>query len=759
MSDERAAGGFASVVAGLGFAAQEAGVVRGGRALLRVNQDSGFDCPGCAWPDPEHRAVLELCENGIKHVAREASRGRVDRAFFAEWPVARLAEQSDQWLEARGRVVEPMILRAGSDRYEPIAWDDAFARIGERLRGLASPDQAVFYSSGRTSNEAAFLWQLFVRELGTNNLPDCSNLCHESSSTALKDAIGVGKGTVSLADFDLADAIFVIGQNPGSNHPRMFTTLLAAKRRGAKIVSVNPLRERALVRFAHPKEPMGLLGHGADVSDLFLRVRIGGDVALLKGIQKAVLEAEQRAPGSVLDHAFLERHTEGFAAFRAPLEALAWSEIVEESGVSRDEIREAARVFYGAQRVIVCWCMGLTQHRHAVANVQEIVNLLLLRGQIGIPGAGVCPVRGHSNVQGDRTMGIWPNPTLQFLARLGAEFHFAPPGRPGLDSVGAIEAMAAGRVKALVALGGNFAVATPDAEATHAALRRLELSVQISTTLNRSHLVTGEEALILPCLGRSERDVQAAGPQFVTVENSMSVVHRSEGRLPPASAELRSEPAIVAGLARAALGERTRVPWDEFVADYDRIRERIARVIPGFEDMNRRVRRPGGFVLPSGARTRAFETPSGRARFAVNPLPRQPLAPGQLLLMSVRSHDQFNTTIYTHDDRYRDVAGDRRVIFLREDDMAAAGVAPGQPVDVTSHFEGRTRTLRGLRAVAFDLPPRCAAAYFPEANPLVPLESYAERSRTPAYKSVVITIAPASPDRASPATSPGSTRP
>ena len=742
---EPSAGGPRAIVSSLGTAVREAGVVRAARALLRVNQASGFDCPGCAWPDPADRSHLEFCENGARHVAREATRARAGREIFAEWPIARLAAQGDMWLEAQGRLVEPMHRPPGADRYQPISWDDAFARIGSHLRALASPDEAVFYTSGRTSNEAAFLWQLFARELGTNNLPDCSNLCHESSGTALKQVIGVGKGTVSLSDFDQADAIFVIGQNPGSNHPRMFTTLLAAKRRGAKIVSVNPLRERALVRFAHPKELLGLLGRGTEISDLFLRVRVGGDVALLKGLQKEVLEAERRAPGRVLDRVFIERHTEGFAELEKDLDAVSWDEIVGESGVDRDAIREVADIYCAARKVIVCWCMGLTQHRHAVANVQEIVNLLLLRGQIGTPGAGVCPVRGHSNVQGDRTMGVWTQPGPDFLARLGGEFGFAPPARPGLDSVAAIAAMAEGRARVFVGLGGNFALATPDHAATHAALARCALTVQVSTTLNRSHVVTGGEALILPCLGRSERDVQAGGPQFVTVENSMSTVHRSEGRLPPASPHLRSEPAIVAGIARATLGDASRVPWEELVADYDRIRDRIARVIPGCEDMNRRVREPDGFVLPSGARTRAFDTPSGRAHFAPNPIPRQPLAPGQLLLMTIRSHDQFNTTVYTQDDRYRGSAGDRRVVFAREDDLRAAGLEAGQRVDVTSHFEGETRTLRGFRTVAFDLPPRCAAAYFPEANPLVPLGSIALGSRTPTYKSVVITLAPAAP--------------
>jgi molybdopterin-dependent oxidoreductase alpha subunit len=743
VSDEPAAGGPRSVASALGFALREAGPLRAARVLLRLNQPSGFDCPGCAWPDPERRGLLEFCENGARHAAHEATRRRVDRGFFAEWPLSRLAAQGDDWLEAQGRLVEPMQRRPGSDRYEPIAWDDAFARIGEHLRGLASPDEAVFYTSGRTSNEAAFLWQLFARELGTNNLPDCSNLCHESSGTALKESIGVGKGTVSLADFDEADAIFVIGQNPGSNHPRMFTSLLAAKRRGAKIVSVNPLRERALLRFAHPKEPLGFLGRGSGISDLFLQVRVGGDVALLKGLQKEVLEAERRAPGSVLARAFIDRHTEGFAELERALAGVTWGDVEAGSGVPRAAIRAAADVYCTARKVIVCWCMGLTQHRFAVANVQEIVNLLLLRGQIGMPGAGVCPVRGHSNVQGDRTMGIWTEPTPDFLSRLAGEFGFTPPARPGFDSVAAIAAMAEGRARVFIGLGGNFALATPDHGATHAALARCDLTVQISTSLNRSHLVTGREALILPCLARSERDAQAGGPQFVTVENSMSEVHRSEGRLAPASRALRSEPAIVAGIARAALGARSRVPWEDLCADYDRIRDRIARVIPGCQDMNRRVRQPGGFRLPSGARTRSFDTPSGRARFVPHPIPQLPLARGQLLLMTVRSHDQFNTTVYSQDDRYRGIRGGRRVIFARADEIADAGLAPGQRVDVTSHFEGRTRTLRGFRLVPCELPPRCAAAYFPEANPLVPLESFAEGSRTPTYKSVVVTLAPA----------------
>ncbi len=737
------AGGAAAALNSLRFAASRAGPLAAMQLLRQVNQPGGFDCPGCAWPEPANRASLEFCENGAKHVAHEATRSRVGPEFFESHTLDELLSRSDQWLEAQGRITRPFLKARGADRYAPISWDDAFARIARHLRELASPDEAVLYTSGRTSNEAAFLWQLFARELGTNNLPDCSNLCHESSGTALSDTIGVGKGTVGLADFEKADAIFVIGQNPGTNHPRMLTTLLEAKARGARIVSINPLRERALVRFAHPKDPIAMLRGGRAISDLYVQVRVGGDVALLKAVMKELLEMERVAPGSVLDLDFLRRHTEGFEEFRAALDAEPWEVLLEESGISGPDVRKLAALYAESQRVIVCWCMGLTQHPHAVANVQEIVNLLLLRGNIGTPGAGPCPVRGHSNVQGDRTMGVTSRPSPGFLDRLGTEFGFAPPRAEGLDSVAAIHALYEGRAKVFLSMGGNFAVATPDAEVTHAALRRAELTVQISTTLNRSHLVCGEEALMLPCLGRTERDEQAGGLQLVTVENSMSVVHPSRGSREPASPELRSEPAIVAGMARATLGEKSAVPWEELASDYDRIRERIARVVPGCEDMNRRVRRPGGFVLASGARTRHFDTPSGRAHFRVHPVPRSRLEPGQLTLMTIRSHDQFNTTVYSPDDRYRGVKGDRRVLLLNPDDLEERGLVAGQRVDVTSHFGGRARTVHGFAAMPYDVPRRCAAAYFPEANALVPVESVADKSRTPTYKNVVVSLAPA----------------
>jgi molybdopterin-dependent oxidoreductase alpha subunit len=734
------AGGWAAVAQTVRQVRSHAGLMRGSRALLLLNQHHGFDCPGCAWPEPaQHRSAFEFCENGAKAVAAETTRARADAAFFARHSIEALSARTDHWLGEQGRLTEPMVLHPWRDRYEPISWDDAFALVARAVAALDSPDQAVFYTSGRTSNEAAFLYQLFARQLGTNNLPDCSNMCHESSGWALRETIGVGKGTVQLEDFERADAIFVIGQNPGTNHPRMLTTLQAAARRGCKIVSINPLPEAALSRFQHPQHPLEMLGSGTPITSLHLPVRVNGDVALLQGIMKEMLEEERRRPGRVFDHEFIAAHTDGFGALIETLEAARWEDLVEESGVERAQLRAAAEIAWTAKRTIACWAMGLTQHRNAVANIQEVVNLLLLRGNVGRPGAGLCPVRGHSNVQGDRTMGIWERMDDAFLDRLGRRFRFQPPRHHGLDTVGAIEAMRAGKVKLFVSLGGNFQAATPDTERTAEGLRRCLLTVQVSTTLNRAHLVTGKQALILPCLGRSERDVRGTGAQLVTVEDSMGLVHVSRGPLAPVSKHLRSEAAIVAGLARACLPDST-VPWDALVEDYDRIREHIAAVIPGFEDFNARVRRSGGFALPNAARERRFATPTGKARFTVHARPRHRLAPGQLLMMTIRSHDQFNTTVYGLDDRYRGVSGGRRVVFLNEEDMRALGLEAGQIVDLHSHHEGETRTARRFQVVPFAIPRRCAATYFPEANPLVPLRSFADKSRTPASKSVVITV-------------------
>ncbi|MEZ4218559.1 MAG: FdhF/YdeP family oxidoreductase [Myxococcota bacterium] len=756
MSDERqrasaprAAGGPRALVESARHALRALGPTDALRVLGELNQEAGFDCPGCAWPDPPDRSFAEFCENGVKHVAHEGTGRRVDARFLAAHPVRELLERDHRWLEEQGRLVEPVVRRRGAERYEPISWDEALARVAAALRALPDPDRAVFYTSGRTSNEAAFLYQLLVRRLGTNNLPDCSNMCHESSGTGLGDAIGVGKGTVGLEDFALADLVLVVGQNPGSNHPRMLATLQEARRRGCGVVSVNPLGELGLERFGHPKELRGLLGLAGPVADQHVAVRVGGDVALFQGIAREVLaiERERGAQRAVVDWAFVQGRTSGFDAWRASIEAADPAEIECQSGVGRAELRALAERYVAAERVIACWAMGLTQHRHGVANIQSIVNLLLLRGNIGRPGAGVCPVRGHSNVQGDRTMGIWERPRPEFLDRLGAAFGFEPPREHGLDTVAAIEAMLDGRVDVFAAMGGNFAVAAPDSERTERALARCGLAVHIATTLNRTQLVAGEESILLPCLARSERDEQPGGPQFVTVENSMSVVHRSQGRRAPAGAALRSEPRIVADLGAAVFGDippgdaqrSGGIDWRALADDYDRIRDAIERVVPGFEDFNRRVRE-GGFVLPSGARRQEFDTPDGRAQFRVHALPRLDVAPGELLMMTVRSHDQFNTTIYSDDDRYRGIYGSRRVVMLHDDDLAERGLAEGDVVDLVSRFAGVERRARGFRVVRYAVPRGCAATYFPEANGLVALESFAEGSRTPAYKSVPIVL-------------------
>jgi molybdopterin-dependent oxidoreductase alpha subunit len=739
----KVAGGIPAVLSAAKYTFREMGVVRGTRTMLQLNQTQGIDCPGCAWPEPDgERSHFEFCEEGAKHVADEATRKRVTPEFFKKWSVRELSQQPDHWLNQQGRITHPMWLRAGGDHYEVINWEDAFALVANELNSLASPDEAIFYTSGRTSNEAAFLYQLFVRQFGTNNLPDCSNMCHESSGTGMKEVIGFGKGTVTLEDFDLADAIFVIGQNPGTNHPRMLTSLLQAKRRGCKIVHINPLPETGLARFKHPQEVWTWLGKGTKLADLFLQVRINGDVALLKGIMKEVLEAEERRPGQVLNREFIQQCTTGFEDFAVALNKVHWGDLLDQSGVSKVKIEDAARIFISSERVIFCWAMGLTQHKNAVANIQEIVNLMLLRGQMGKPGAGLCPVRGHSNVQGDRTMGIWEQPSQDFLNRLGNEFGFDAPRRHGLDTVHAISAMHAGKAKVFFALGGNFLSATPDTEYTAEALRRCRLTAHVSTKLNRAHLITGNQALILPCLGRTEVDEQENGPQFITTENSMAVVEGWQGRLPPASEHLLSEPAVVVGLAKAVLGSRSSVDWDGLLANYDRIRDHIEHVVPGFDEYNQRARQPGGFYLPNPIRKLEFKTDDGRAHFTVHEMPRHDLKPGQFLMMTMRSHDQFNTTIYGLDDRYRGIQNGRRVVFLNADDIRYDGLQDGQVVDLISHFEGEERVARHFRIVAYSIPRRCAATYFPETNVLVPLRNFADKSNTPASKSVVISIRP-----------------
>lgn len=744
------AGGLRALREVAAYGLAHTGLANAVRTSLAINQKDGFDCQSCAWPSPDdHRSVAEFCENGFKAVAYEATTRRADAAFFRAHSVADLAAHSDYWLGEQGRLTEPLLLRPGATHYEPIAWADAFALVARELRSLASPHEAVFYTSGRTSNEAAFLYQLFVRAYGTNNLPDCSNMCHESSGAALGPTLGIGKGCVKLDDFQKTDAIFIIGQNPGTNHPRMLTALQAAKARGCKIVSINPLPETGTERFKNPQDllhPTRLarffLGRGTALSDLWLPVLINGDLAFLTGLMKEMLAAEDARPGAVFDHDFIRAHTDGYDALIAHLRAASWDQIVADSGLSREQIRAAADIALAAKSVIVCWCMGVTQHKNAVATIQQIVNFLLLRGNIGRPGAGPCPVRGHSNVQGDRTMGIWERPPKTFLDRLAAEFHFEPPRAHGLDAVESIRAMHEGRAKVFFAMGGNFLSATSDTEFTAAALRRCTLTAHVSIKLNRSHLVTGRTALILPCLGRTELDRQAGGGQFVTVEDSMGVISSSRGRLAPASPALLSEPAIVAGLAAATLGPTTPLDWAAHAANYDLIRDRIERVIPGFDAYNARIR-SGPFYLPNPPRDeRRFATATGKARFTVHPLTRASIPPGHFLLTTIRSHDQFNTTIYGLDDRYRGIYNGRRVIFLNADDLRDAGLVQGQLVDLTSHFEGEQRHAPQFMVAPYPIPRRCAAAYFPETNVLVPHGSVADVSNTPASKSILITLRP-----------------
>ncbi|MEU7042496.1 FdhF/YdeP family oxidoreductase [Streptomyces varsoviensis] len=748
---QHSAAGLPAVAHSLLMARQQMGVRRTALTLLKVNQKDGFDCPGCAWPEPDHRHTAEFCENGAKAVAEEATLRRVTPDFFATHPVADLAARSGYWLGQQGRLTQPMYLAEGAERYEPVPWERAFDIIAEELTALDSPDEAVFYTSGRTSNEAAFLYQLFAREFGTNNLPDCSNMCHESSGSALTETIGVGKGSVLLEDLYKADLIIVAGQNPGTNHPRMLSALEKAKQGGAKIISVNPLPEAGLERFKNPQKARGLAGNGTPLTDLFLQIRLGGDQALFRILNKLILDTQ-----GAVDQEFIDAHTHGFEEFARAARAADWDETIEATGLERTEIERMLRMVLDSRRTIVCWAMGLTQHKHSVPTIQEVVNFLLLRGNIGRPGAGVCPVRGHSNVQGDRTMGIFERPAPAFLDALEKEFGFAPPRAHGLDVVRAIRALRDGDAKVFFAMGGNFVSATPDTEATEAAMRRAHLTVHVSTKLNRSHTVTGARALILPTLGRTERDTQAGGDQFVTVEDSMGMVHASRGRLRPAGPHLLSEPAIVCRLARSVLGPESRVPWDEFEKDYDAIRDRIAAVVPGFEDFNAKVARPGGFALPHAPRDdRRFPTATGKANFTAAPV-EYPKAPeGRLLLQTLRSHDQYNTTIYGLDDRYRGIKNGRRVVLVHPDDARARGLADGSYADLVSEWtDGTERRAADFRVVYYPTARGCAAAYYPETNVLVPLDHTADTSNTPASKSVVVRLEPA----ASIAPAPGSGR-
>lgn len=738
----KSAVGFKAVKSALTFIKDEVGIIKGIGLLAKINQKDGFDCPGCAWPDPdEKRAFLaEYCENGAKAVAEEATKNRVSPLFFATHSIAELGQLSDYELGKKGRITNPMYLREGASHYEEIQWEDAFSIIGKSLQKLNSPDEAVFYTSGRTSNEAAYLYQLFVRQFGTNNLPDCSNMCHESSGSALSETLGIGKGSVTLDDFKHTDLVIVMGQNPGTNHPRMLTALGETKKNGGKIISINPLPEVGLKNFIDPQNPLKWLGSGMDLSDLFLQVKINGDVALLKAILILLNEKEKQFPGLVFDTEFIKQKTQGFEGFITDLESYNLEDLIAQTGLSKTEINDAAEMIATNKKIIVCWAMGLTQHKNAVDNIREVVNLLLLKGSIGKQGAGTCPVRGHSNVQGDRTMGIWEKPAQVFLDALDSHFDFKSPRKNGYDVIESIEAMHQKKASFFLGMGGNFISATPDTEFTAEALKNCDLTVHISTKINRSHLIHGNEALILPCLGRTEKDFQASGEQFVSVENSMGVVSKSIGNLDPLSHYLKSETAIVAGIANATLTNSV-VNWTAMAGNYDLIRDAIEATIPGFGNFNNRIRIDGGFYLPNNARENDFsKTHTGKANFTLNKTSDIVLAKNQFLMMTIRTHDQYNTTIYGLDDRYRGVLNERRVIFMNCEDIENLGLQKYDIVDLVSHFEGQKRRADHFLVIPYSIPQQCTATYFPETNVLVPLHSKARISNTPTSKTVVITI-------------------
>ncbi len=735
------AGGLTAVKSSMQHIMNESGLVRGTKALLKVNQMDGFDCPGCAWPDPdEERSTIEFCENGAKAVAEETTQKQLDSSFFKKHSIQELSTWSDRDIGKSGRMTSPMVVFPGDTHYSPISWGDAFSMIGAKLNQLEEPDQAIFYTSGRTSNEAAFMYQLFVRAFGTNNLPDCSNMCHESSGVALSETVGIGKGSVKLEDFDLAEVIMIVGQNPGTNHPRMLTALQSAKKKGSKIVSINPLKEAGLLRFKHPQSVGDVLGSGTTLTDLYLQVKINGDVPLIKAMLKLLVDKEKKSPGTVFDHEFIKDSTQGLDALLEDLDNHELSTLVAASGVSMAEIQAVVDLIADKEKIIICWAMGVTQHKNAVDNIRELVNLLLLKGSIGKPGAGTCPVRGHSNVQGDRTMGIYEKPSTAFLDSIERTFDFEPPRRHGYDTVEAIQAMTEGRAKVFIAMGGNFLSATPDTVYTAKGLQQCELTVQISTKLNRSHLIHGKTALILPCLGRTEQDEQNGHLQFVTVENSAGVVHSSKGSLPPVSEHLLSEPRIVAGMAEATLKKLPNINWQVWANNYDLIRDNIESTIPGFESYNEKVRRPGGFYLPNGARERSFATITGKANFSINRVPEHRLAPEDYLMMTIRSHDQYNTTIYGLDDRYRGIYNERRIVLMNREDMDRNQLKEGGLVDLHSNYDDELRVAKGFLVQAYDIPRQCIATYFPEANVLIPVRQFADKSQTPISKSVLVRI-------------------
>jgi molybdopterin-dependent oxidoreductase alpha subunit len=739
---KKAAAGIPAVISSFKHIIEEAGLVRGLKALNKLNQKDGFDCPSCAWPDPddERSGIAEYCENGAKAVAEEATAKKLDANFFASNPVQQLALLSDFEIGRLGRVALPVYLPESGTNYTPISWDDAFRLIGSKLNALSSPDEAIFYTSGRTSNEAAFLYQLFVREYGTNNLPDCSNMCHESSGVALGESLGIGKGSVTLDDLYEAEVIIILGQNPGTNHPRMLTALQKAKSKGASIISVNPLPETGLMGFNNPQKINGILGRNPELTDIFLQVKINGDMPLLQAIEILLLQEEEKNPDTVFDNHFISTQTEGYDSLVSHLKLQDIDRLIELSGVDRTLIAETVSVLKNKKKIIACWAMGLTQHKNAVDTIKEIVNLLLLKGSIGKKGAGTCPVRGHSNVQGDRTMGIFEKPSIAFLSSLQSHFNFEPPAKHGYDVVESIKAMHEGKAAVFFAMGGNFLSASPDTLYTAKALRNCSLTVHVSTKLNRSHLVHGKEALILPCLGRTDKDILNGEQQFISCENSMGVVQQSKGNLTPISEDLLSEPVIVCQLAKAVLGNRTKINWDKYLQHYDHIRTDIEKCIPGFTNYNSQVRKPGGFYLPNCNREGNFDTGSKKAKFNIALFKPSSLASDELMMMTIRSHDQFNTTIYGLNDRYRGIYNERRVILMNQQDIDERNLQNGDVVDIYNNEDGVERIARKFIVVPYPIPRSCTASYYPETNVLVPINSVAEKSNTPVSKQIVIKI-------------------
>jgi molybdopterin-dependent oxidoreductase alpha subunit len=738
---KKVAAGIPAVISSAKHIFGEMGLGRGLKALANLNQKGGIDCPGCAWPDPddERSTIAEYCENGAKAIAEEATTKKLDANFFKKNSVSQLSMLSDYEIGKKGRLAQPMYLPKGSDFYQEITWEGAFHKIAEHLNALNNPDEAIFYTSGRTSNEAAFLYQLFVREYGTNNMPDCSNMCHESSGVALTDTLGIGKGSVKLEDFYNTEVILILGQNPGTNHPRMLSALKKAKDNGATIISINPIIETGLLNFSNPQELKGALGIKSKITDLYLQVKINGDMALLQAMVKLMLANEDQLPGSVFDLSFIEEKTLGFKDYLAHIRTLDLNVLVAECGIPLEKIQTVANILGRKNKIIACWAMGLTQHKNSVNTIKEIVNLLLLKGSIGKPGAGTCPVRGHSNVQGDRTMGIYEQPPKSLLDNLEKVFGFNPPRKHGFDTVDSIKAMHSGKARVFFAMGGNFLSATPDTSYTAKALQKCDLTVQVSTKLNRSHLIHGKEAIILPCLGRTDKDLIKGELQFVSVENSMGVVHSSKGSLKPISSQLLSEPSIVCDLAMATL-ENSKVDWEKYLQHYDHIRDSIEACIPGFNNYNQRVRQPSGFYLPNGPRDNSYNTSTGKANFSISNSDAIILQADELLMMTIRSHDQFNTTIYGLNDRYRGIFNERRIILMNTKDIAAQQLKERDLVDLFNYHDNTERVAQKFIVLPYDIPQQCCATYFPEANVLVPLNSTADQSNTPTSKSVVIKV-------------------